>query len=104
MQRGTILSRLGKLCRTSLPLMVRALRKSPSCRSEEHTSELRSLIRISYAVFCLTKQRTSPFRYLKSTLVHPLQRSHTSHPSCDIRTNINAAYTHNKELCYSLII
>src|SRR3546814_8715131 len=24
-----------------------------SCRSEEHTSELQSLIRISYAVFCL---------------------------------------------------
>src|SRR3546814_4190097 len=26
-------------------------------RSEEHTSELQSLMRISYAVFCLTKQR-----------------------------------------------
>src|SRR3546814_3097573 len=28
-------------------------------RSEEHTSELQSLIRISYAVFCLKKQKTS---------------------------------------------
>src|SRR3546814_3308362 len=27
-------------------------------RSEEHTSELQSLMRISYAVFCLTKKRT----------------------------------------------
>src|SRR3546814_1998960 len=27
-------------------------------RSEEHTSELQSLIRISYAVFCLKKQTT----------------------------------------------
>src|SRR3546814_9341897 len=26
------------------------------CRSEEHTSELQSLMRISYAVFCLTKK------------------------------------------------
>src|SRR3546814_9817478 len=26
-------------------------------RSEEHTSELQSLMRISYAVFCLTKKR-----------------------------------------------
>src|SRR3546814_5344104 len=26
------------------------------CRSEEHTSELQSLMRISYAVFCLKKQ------------------------------------------------
>src|SRR3546814_2532728 len=28
-------------------------------RSEEHTSELQSLMRISYAVFCLKKQKTS---------------------------------------------
>src|SRR3546814_9181627 len=27
-------------------------------RSEEHTSELQSLMRISYAVFCLTKKRS----------------------------------------------
>src|SRR3546814_5719778 len=27
--------------------------ESPPCRSEEHTSELQSLMRISYAVFCL---------------------------------------------------
>src|SRR3546814_3301925 len=29
----------------------------PRSRSEEHTSELQSLMRISYAVFCLTKKR-----------------------------------------------
>src|SRR3546814_10413173 len=28
-------------------------------RSEEHTSELQSLMRISYAVFCLKKKRTA---------------------------------------------
>src|SRR3546814_9925032 len=28
------------------------------CRSEEHTSELQSLLRISYAVLCLTKKKT----------------------------------------------
>src|SRR3546814_5346139 len=27
------------------------------CRSEEHTSELQSLMRISYAVFCLKKNK-----------------------------------------------
>src|SRR3546814_6650751 len=33
----------------------------PSCpsRSEEHTSELQSLMRISYAVFCLKKKKQS---------------------------------------------
>src|SRR3546814_4511883 len=32
---------------------------SPSTRSEEHTSELQSLMRISYAVFCLKKKKTT---------------------------------------------
>src|SRR3546814_8965378 len=31
------------------------LKKWPRARSEEHTSELQSLMRISYAVFCLKK-------------------------------------------------
>src|SRR3546814_4030900 len=30
-----------------------------ACRSEEHTSELQSLMRISYAVFCLKKKHTN---------------------------------------------
>src|SRR3546814_7931790 len=29
----------------------------PAARSEEHTSELQSLMRISYAVFCLKKKK-----------------------------------------------
>src|SRR3546814_3300478 len=31
----------------------------PKTRSEEHTSELQSLMRISYAVFCLKKKKTN---------------------------------------------
>src|SRR3546814_6003780 len=31
-------------------------------RSEEHTSELQSLMRISYAVFCLQKKRTPNYQ------------------------------------------
>src|SRR3546814_5936263 len=34
-------------------------------RSEEHTSELQSLMRISYAVFCLKKKNTSNKKYPK---------------------------------------
>src|SRR3546814_6350867 len=34
----------------------RQLRRETRGRSEEHTSELQSLMRISYAVFCLKKQ------------------------------------------------
>src|SRR3546814_7367125 len=37
-----------------------------SKRSEEHTSELQSLMRISYAVFCLKKKKTKPERYTQT--------------------------------------
>src|SRR3546814_3114391 len=39
-------------------------------RSEEHTSELQSLMRISYAVFCLKKKKTTKAKEL-------LRRLHT---------------------------
>src|SRR3546814_4287399 len=35
---------------------IAALEAEAKARSEEHTSELQSLMRISYAVFCLKKQ------------------------------------------------
>src|SRR3546814_4924363 len=35
----------------------RARTTAPARRSEEHTSELQSLMRISYAVFCLKKKK-----------------------------------------------
>src|SRR3546814_7536255 len=48
--------------------LLPALRRA---RSEEHTSELQSLMRISYAVFCL-KQKTTNSRTTQhhSTLAH----------------------------------
>src|SRR3546814_4999774 len=33
-------------------------------RSEEHTSELQSLMRISYAVFCLKKKKTIKYQHI----------------------------------------
>src|SRR3546814_4301578 len=38
----------------------------PTARSEEHTSELQSLMRISYAVFCLKKKKN----YKHTTITH----------------------------------
>src|SRR3546814_1589176 len=38
--------------------LVGFCREASSLRSEEHTSELQSLMRISYAVFCLKKKKT----------------------------------------------
>src|SRR3546814_7034617 len=42
-------------------------------RSEEHTSELQSLMRISYAVFCLKKKKTKS----TTTIQHKSQQKHT---------------------------
>src|SRR3546814_9309438 len=39
------------------PLSTTFGTRLPSARSEEHTSELQSLMRISYAVFCLKKKK-----------------------------------------------
>src|SRR3546814_7030258 len=39
-----------------VPKIVERLGAVPLQRSEEHTSELQSLMRISYAVFCLKKK------------------------------------------------
>src|SRR3546814_5743601 len=40
-----------------VPVVPMALRGMWASRSEEHTSELQSLMRISYAVFCLKKKK-----------------------------------------------
>src|SRR3546814_4614225 len=48
---------------------------APKSRSEEHTSELQSLMRISYAVFCLKKKN--------------IQKKHNT-------TTATAQYTNNK--------
>src|SRR3546814_8652420 len=45
--------------RSSFALKVEAI-----VRSEEHTSELQSLMRISYAVFCLQKKTGIPCHHL----------------------------------------
>src|SRR3546814_7349029 len=39
-------------------ILSRSTSAAPRFRSEEHTSELQSLMRISYAVFCLKKKKT----------------------------------------------
>src|SRR3546814_3829160 len=51
-------SRAGMWCDQESERQQRQQCGSWSCRSEEHTSELQSLMRISYAVFCLTKKKT----------------------------------------------
>src|SRR3546814_2078247 len=51
------LSRVGDLRDRNLRLRQIVRRHADGGRSEEHTSELQSLMRISYAVFCLKKKK-----------------------------------------------
>src|SRR3546814_3017652 len=55
---GYIVERANIVARLFTTLNIAAGR-IPGARSEEHTSELQSLMRISYAVFCLKKQTTT---------------------------------------------
>src|SRR3546814_3729277 len=47
-------------------------------RSEEHTSELQSLMRISYAVFCLKKKKDKMIEQGKKTAKHKRGKSNTT--------------------------
>src|SRR3546814_6033024 len=53
-RRKQIMTRSKFAQHVDTPCVVRFMR-----RSEEHTSELQSLMRISYAVFCLKKKKTT---------------------------------------------
>src|SRR3546814_10570254 len=49
-------------------------RQFAQMRSEEHTSELQSLMRISYAVFCLTKKKQITTTITHTNTVHHIHR------------------------------
>src|SRR3546814_4427071 len=59
-------------------------------RSEEHTSELQSLMRISYAVFCLKKQNAGNFAH---TVRHAAAREPNRRP---LRTEENTSKPHQQ--------
>src|SRR3546814_3199677 len=60
-----------------------SLQAQQATRSEEHTSELQSLMRTSDAVFCLKKKKskvhTFVARYLKNTVLHMFHAIHSTH-------------------------
>src|SRR3546814_4260948 len=51
--------------------------RPPGTRSEEHTSELQSLMRISYAVFCLKKKKTHKHIIQKSNYNNDVPQEQT---------------------------
>src|SRR3546814_5885276 len=78
-----------------LPLETEAVREERRGRSEEHTSELQSLMRISYAAFCLIKKHTIPTTLLITVQDHP--------PTLFIHifiTSLLPVYTHRFSLLF----
>src|SRR3546814_9700449 len=63
----------GRQHRTAAPPLLR--------RSEEHTSELQSLMRISYAVFCLKKKQHNNYTTQQMTKQKTLNTTTTILPS-----------------------
>src|SRR3546814_8407156 len=65
---------------------VRQVLISETRRSEEHTSELQSLMRISYAVFCLKKKNK---RHSKLRATKRINLMHTTYDKAQTHHNIN---------------
>src|SRR3546814_2041600 len=75
--------------------MSRAIRSTSisSMRSEEHTSELQSLMRISYAVFCLKKKNNKPNKTSQNILNN--LKPHNRYNSDQANINQRKAHTHH---------
>src|SRR3546814_4754756 len=67
------------IARIDQPLgIVAAVEELAQRRSEEHTSELQSLMRISYAVFCLKKKK-KPHRKIPQRANNTTMYQHVRH-------------------------
>src|SRR3546814_3279396 len=64
-------------------------------RSEEHTSELQSLMRISYAVFCLKKKKEI-FNHCYPAYDLPITNIPASHTNSDILASLSMLFTHSR--------
>src|SRR3546814_3502023 len=60
-------------------------RPHATARSEEHTSELQSLMRISYAVFCLKKKTIQKYIITIKAITQQLEIYITLHITCTIQ-------------------
>src|SRR3546814_6573094 len=64
---------------------IRGVRqKKCGCRSEEHTSELQSLMRISYAVFCLKKKKKVKHKNRKDHTYYQRRQTQSEQPKNEI--------------------
>src|SRR3546814_2080381 len=69
--------------------LIMRLDASGLLRSEEHTPELQSLMRISYAVFCLKKKLSTN---LNISRIAPQDHTHTLNTMASTHTDENIQY------------
>src|SRR3546814_9582570 len=70
--------------RRRLPLAIAGRVVDDQDRSEEHTSELQSLMRISYAVFCLKKKTNNKRHYRSRNQTKPSEHSRHKHSNINV--------------------
>src|SRR3546814_2632795 len=85
----------GRLRCRRLPPRLRRRLLRPHPRSEEHTSELQSLMRNSYAVFCLKKKRNMIINNTQETKMRMEKK---------VRRNTETAEKERYRLCMSKMI
>src|SRR3546814_7855777 len=83
---------LDKVMRSFIDSALTAL---PAYRSEEHTSELQSLMRISYAVFCLKKKKLKHNRQYKTINTKLSIHRLVLHNTIITNTNTNNVFQQN---------
>src|SRR3546814_8487251 len=81
--RGSLRSNRAKLRASSPCRLDRRADLRNEERSEEHTSELQSLMRISYTVFCLTHKKQEHNDVIKISGNHTINRHNVLKPTAD---------------------
>src|SRR3546814_4262992 len=70
------------LCSSTISCPIPARQYGHARRSEEHTSELQSLMRISYAVFCLKKKQPTSYNISqKQHTAYAVKQNRNAHES-----------------------
>src|SRR3546814_9478767 len=67
---ASITTRTSRATAATLGALAKKAATGVGARSEEHTSELQSLMRISYAVFCLKKNNTKTTNRTTRSIQH----------------------------------
>src|SRR3546814_9177658 len=82
---------------SSLAMRVSVSALTAPQRSEEHTSELQSLMRISYAVFCLKKKTNTQYNTVTTILKNKksARLQHTLYKHSTTLKHSNTNNTHN---------